>query len=500
MTELWPGEPFPLGATWDGGGTNFSIFSEHATQGRAVPVRRRRGGADRAHGADRVQLARLPPADRPGSALRLPRPRAVRAGARPSLQSVQAAARPVREVDRGADPVRGRQRAALRAQRRGGRRPRARRRGRRGRDPEVRRHRPALRLGGRPAAAHAVAPDGDLRGARQGLHEAAPGRARGPAGNLRGARRRRRRRPPQAARGHRGRAPPRPPHRRRGLPPPEGADELLGLLVDRLLRAALRLRRDGRGRPGGARVQGHGQGPAPRRHRGDPRRGLQPHRRGQPPRADALLQGRRQQVLLPPHARGRALLHGLHGHGQLAQRGPPERAADDHGLAALLGHGVPRRRLPLRPRQRARPRALRRRPAERVLRHDPPGPDPLPGQADRRAVGRRAGRLPGRQLPRPVVGVERDLPRHDARLLARAGRRRRVRAPAHGLLRPLPGRRPAPVRVGQLHHRARRLHAARPRLLQRQAQRGQPGGQPRRDRRQPVLELRRRGGDRRSRR
>jgi len=30
MTELWPGAPFPLGATWDGGGTNFSLFSEHA--------------------------------------------------------------------------------------------------------------------------------------------------------------------------------------------------------------------------------------------------------------------------------------------------------------------------------------------------------------------------------------------------------------------------------------------------------------------------------------
>jgi isoamylase len=30
MTELWPGHPFPLGATWDGHGTNFSLFSEHA--------------------------------------------------------------------------------------------------------------------------------------------------------------------------------------------------------------------------------------------------------------------------------------------------------------------------------------------------------------------------------------------------------------------------------------------------------------------------------------
>ena len=30
MTEVWPGRPFPLGATWDGQGTNFSLFSEHA--------------------------------------------------------------------------------------------------------------------------------------------------------------------------------------------------------------------------------------------------------------------------------------------------------------------------------------------------------------------------------------------------------------------------------------------------------------------------------------
>jgi isoamylase len=28
--NVWPGRPFPLGATWDGGGTNFSLFSEHA--------------------------------------------------------------------------------------------------------------------------------------------------------------------------------------------------------------------------------------------------------------------------------------------------------------------------------------------------------------------------------------------------------------------------------------------------------------------------------------
>ena len=102
MRELWPGDPFPLGATWDGGGTNFSIFSEHADQGRAVPVRRRRGGAGRAHGADRVQLARLPPADRPRPALRLPRARAVRP-ARRATASTRASCCSTRTPSRSRD-------------------------------------------------------------------------------------------------------------------------------------------------------------------------------------------------------------------------------------------------------------------------------------------------------------------------------------------------------------------------------------------------------------
>ena len=32
MTRIWPGQPYPLGATWDGKGTNFALFSEHATK------------------------------------------------------------------------------------------------------------------------------------------------------------------------------------------------------------------------------------------------------------------------------------------------------------------------------------------------------------------------------------------------------------------------------------------------------------------------------------
>src|SRR6188474_1468873 len=28
--QIWPGDAYPLGATWDGAGTNFSVFSEAA--------------------------------------------------------------------------------------------------------------------------------------------------------------------------------------------------------------------------------------------------------------------------------------------------------------------------------------------------------------------------------------------------------------------------------------------------------------------------------------
>jgi isoamylase len=30
LTRLRPGRPFPQGATWDGHGTNFSLFTENA--------------------------------------------------------------------------------------------------------------------------------------------------------------------------------------------------------------------------------------------------------------------------------------------------------------------------------------------------------------------------------------------------------------------------------------------------------------------------------------
>ncbi|HEX6629839.1 MAG TPA: glycogen debranching protein GlgX [Gemmatimonadaceae bacterium] len=50
--RLWPGRPYPLGATWDGEGVNFALFSEHAT---GVELCLFDGAEDEAEAA-RVQL------------------------------------------------------------------------------------------------------------------------------------------------------------------------------------------------------------------------------------------------------------------------------------------------------------------------------------------------------------------------------------------------------------------------------------------------------------
>ena len=115
------------------------------------------------------------------------------------------------------------------------------------------------------------------------------------------------------------------------------------------------------------------------------------------------------------------------------------------------------------------------------------------------AVGRRRA-LSGRPFPGLALGgVERPLPRRRAALRAGRPRPRRDDRDAHvGQHGHVPGQRPRPREQHQLHHRARRLHAERSRLLQREAQRGQRRGQPRRRQRQPELELRRRGRHRRS--
>ena len=53
MIRIWPGSPAPLGATWDGEGTNFAIFSEHATAVELCLFDHPEDGVEREH----VQLA-----------------------------------------------------------------------------------------------------------------------------------------------------------------------------------------------------------------------------------------------------------------------------------------------------------------------------------------------------------------------------------------------------------------------------------------------------------
>ena len=105
------GSAEPLGATWDGDGVNFALFSAHATRVELclfdAAARRGRSRARDAARAQRRRLARASSRAAAGPALRLPRARPLRARGRPSLQSQQAArgslrARAVRQRCTGA--------------------------------------------------------------------------------------------------------------------------------------------------------------------------------------------------------------------------------------------------------------------------------------------------------------------------------------------------------------------------------------------------------------
>ena len=109
------------------------------------------------------------------------------------------------------------------------------------------------------------------------------------------------------------------------------------------------------------------------------------------------------------------------------------------------------------------PRERRLRPARRVLRPGGPGPGGVAGQADRRAVGRRAGRqlrhrpLPARCGASGTAGTGtpmRDFWRRRDGLLGELATRFSGSSDLYG------GSRPTADRVGQPDHRPRRLHAA----------------------------------------
>ena len=429
-TAVWPGDSYPLGATYDGAGTNFGLFSEVADRvelclfdddGTETRVDLHEVDGFVWHG----YLPGISPGQRYGYRVHGP----VQPGRGEALQPAQAADRPVRQGDRGPRhlgpagvllPVRApgpAEQRRLRAVR-----------------PALGGGEPVLRLEPGPAAAHPLPRDRHLRGARPRPDQGAPGHPRRAARHLPGPGPPGGDLAPEGARRHGGRADAGAPVRHRQPPEREGPGQLLGLQHHRLLRPAQRATRPAAAaasrcrssRPWSARCTGG--------HRGDPRRGLQPHRRGQPPGAHAVLPRHRQRRLLPAGGRRPALLHGHHRHREQPAHAAPARAPDDHGLAALLGARHARGRLQVRPGRHLGPPVLRGGPVVRVLRPGPAGPGGLPGEAHRRAVGRGRRRLPGRQLPAAVERVERQVPGHDPRLLARPARHPAgVRLPADRL-------------------------------------------------------------------
>ena len=291
-----------------------------------------------------------------------------------------------------------------------GRRPRARRRGRRRGDPEVRRHRPALRLGGRPPAGHAAGRHGDLRDPRQGLHDAPPGRA---------------------ARTCAAPTPGSPPSRRSTTCSDLGvtAVELLPVhhIADESFLARARASRNywgyttiGYFAPHSGYAATGSRGEQVREfkgmvkalhqagHRGDPRRRLQPHRRGQPPRPDAVAS--RASTTPPttgscPTTRATTWTSPAPATRSTRCTRSVLRLIMDSLRYWVIECHVDGFRFDLASALARELYDVDRLSAFFDIIHQ----DPVlsPGQADRRAVGRRPGRLPGRQLPGAVVGVER---------------------------------------------------------------------------------------------
>ncbi len=217
---------------------------------------------------------------------------------------------------------------------------------------------------------------------------------------------------------------------------------------------------------------------------------------GRRARGHVLLPRPGQRDLLPPRPEDRPLpqLLRLREHAQLQ---PPGGALHDPHRAPLLGDGDARGRLPVRP--RLHPRAGPRRggaaqPA--AAGDDRRRPRHGGHEAHRGGVGRRRA-LPGGELPElgTLGGMEREVPRRAASV--REGGFGNGALPRHAPrreLRPLPRLRAGALAQHELRDLPRRLHPARPRELQREAQPRERREEPGRPRGEPLLELRRGGG------
>src|SRR6185312_4052968 len=95
MREVWPGSPLPRGATFDGHGVNFAVYSHVATRVEVCLY----DPADPGHEVDRFDLPEI--TGHTWHPLWAPRPRSLRAGAGTPLQPEQAARRSVRQGGAG---------------------------------------------------------------------------------------------------------------------------------------------------------------------------------------------------------------------------------------------------------------------------------------------------------------------------------------------------------------------------------------------------------------
>ena len=129
----------------------------------------------------------------------------------------------------------------------------------------------------------------------RGLTKLHPGRARAAARHLPRARHGPGPGAPARARRDRRRAHAGPPLRHRACTSRRAASPTTGATTRSPSSRRTRGYADGRPRQPGRRVQDHGEAPARRRHRGDPRRRLQPHRRGRRARPDAVAARHRQR-------------------------------------------------------------------------------------------------------------------------------------------------------------------------------------------------------------
>ena len=363
--RVWPGRPYPLGATWDGAGVNFAIFSEHATKVElclfdSVDATRRSRTASRCRsrptwsGTATSRTSSRASSTATASTARTSRRRA-------SLQPEQGRARSVRQGDRPRREV-GRRAVRLQVG-----------------DQDD------LSFDDRDNAAFCPLASvidtaftwGDDRPPRTPWHKTLIYEV-----HVKGFTHAASRTCPKSGAAPTPASPPSrsiqhlqslgvtavellPVHYHLERPPPASSKGLtnywgyntLGFFAPaRGVRvASSRRARACRSSRSMVRVAARG------RHRGDPRRGLQPHREGNQMGPTLSFRGIDNASYYRLVARGPALLHGLHRLRQHAEHDAPARAAAHHGQPAVLGDRDARRRLPLRPGQHARPRAARGR-------------------------------------------------------------------------------------------------------------------------------------------